>query len=106
MWQCSKLTGVLFCAVVPGKEVDQLVAAGYLHLDGDVAARLAAGERVMAPVQLQEVAGKIVQMASGMGGQVSAIAGSIEYCSSGKKAVSTARTLVNQHGLGSSRHRT
>lgn len=59
---------LMFC--FPGKEVDQLIAAGYLDLCGDVAARLAAGNRVMAPVQLLEVAGQNVQLTRGLGGQV------------------------------------
>jgi hypothetical protein len=55
-----------------GKEVDPLVAAGSIELAGaDVAVRLAAGERVMVPLQLAEpAAGKQQQLPGGLGGQV------------------------------------
>eukprot|EP00878_Enallax_costatus_P027477 GHUV01029594.1.p1 GENE.GHUV01029594.1~~GHUV01029594.1.p1 ORF type:complete len:277 (+),score=122.88 GHUV01029594.1:654-1484(+) len=58
-----------------GKNVDQLVAASYIDLSGDVAARLSQGDRVTLPVQLQEVAARKVQMASGLGGEAAQLQG-------------------------------
>lgn len=65
---CADCLACLFA----GKEVDPLIAAGSFELAAaDVAARLAAGERVMVPLQLAEpAAGKQQLLPGGLGGQV------------------------------------